>query len=93
MPKRKKNPKRRYRAAMARKSHISPEKRARLNGPVGVVERMELDALTPDVWLPRILNDPNVDANTKAYAEQVAAEAEKQGRLPEELFQTEGEIA
>jgi hypothetical protein len=43
--------------------------------------------LTPDVWLPRILNDPSVDANTKAYAKQLAAESDKQGgRIPDELF-------
>ena len=83
-----KNPSRRARAEAARKSHISPERRARLAGPVGVVERMELDAMTPDVWLPRVLNDPNIDAGTKAYARQLAAKSDEQGgRIPDELFQ------
>jgi len=88
MPKRRKNSLKRHHAADVRKSHISPERRAMLAGPVGVVERMELDAMTPDVWLPRVLNDPDLDANTKAYAKQLAAKSREQGgRIPEELFE------
>jgi hypothetical protein len=38
--------------------------------------------------LPRILNDPNIDANTKAYAKQLAVESSEQGgRIPDELFE------
>lgn len=90
MPKRKKSPGRRARAEAKRRNHISPERRAMLAGPVGVVERMELDALTPGVWLPRVRSNPNLSAETKAYAEQLAAQWREQGHLPDELFQTEG---
>jgi hypothetical protein len=49
---------------------------------------MEIDALGPDVWLPAILNDPNISDNTKAYAKQLAIKSDKQGgRMPEELFE------
>ena len=88
MPKRRKSSLKRRRAEAGRKGHISPERRAMLAGPVGVVERMEIDALGPDVWLPAILNDPNISDNTKAYAKQLAIKSDKQGgRMPEELFE------
>jgi len=49
---------------------------------------MELDAMTPDVWLPRVLADPNIGADVKAYARQLAAKSDEiGGRIPEELFQ------
>ena len=81
-----KNPGRRARAEVRR--NINHEKHVKLAGPVGVVERMELDAMTPDVWLPRVLSDPTISAGTKAYARELAAKSDKQGgRIPDELFQ------
>ena len=93
MPQRRKSTAKRRRAELNRRARISPERQARLAGPVGVVERMQLDALTPAVWLPRVLADPNIGADVKAYAKQLAAKSDEiGGRIPEELFETEGGI-
>jgi hypothetical protein len=87
MSTRRKNPQKRHHAAAERRDHISPERRAGLAGPVGVVERMELEAVPPDQWLARVLSNPNIGADAKAYAEHLAAQWREHGCIPEELFQ------
>ena len=92
-----KNPRQRHRAARESLSRrrdgrafISPERRAGLAldwKPVGVAERAELDALPADVWLERVLNDPKIGTDAKAYACRIAESWREHGHLPEELFQ------